>query len=975
MRGIDRDRRIDELYHTSWTLKDGAPSEIFSIAQTVDGYLWLGTTTGLVRFDGLRFENYESSSGQKLPGRNVGALLAIPDGGLVAGFSTGDVSILRNGQIASYGAQDGLPASAVRSLVRDRRGRIWAASVTGLSQFDGSHWRSIGADWNFSGGATAALVDRAGTLWIGTPDRVVFLTEGTEKFQRAADGLKYVTSLAQSLDGDVWMSQLRGPTQPVLPLRAGTPHPGLAANSNKIVFDDQGSLWLVTFGYGLFRMPYPDRLASSSVAEPNSLIEHYVQAQGLTSEYTETVFQDREGDMWVGTGSGLDRFQQSTAVPVPFPSPQPYMSLAAGDRGTVWVSPQNRSVMLVRDRHVSDAMPQEFAPIHLRKFNGIYRDASGVLWMATDRGIVRYEGRRFMEFPYPRSVGDPDRNGAAATMTEGRAGSLWVSILGDAIYRLADGNWTRLDALGGPKGVAISSFTDPDGHVWLGFLDKSVVRVGEGDVRVLSSNDGVQVGKIRCIQGRDGNVWIGGDDGLARFDGSAFRPLIPAGGRGLRDVFGVVETEEGLWLSENRGIVHVPRSELLAFEKDPGHRVNFRVFGFLDGVSAPLQRSSANPALVQSSDGLLWFATTQGLVFVDPKRIARNSVPPPLTVTAILANARSFLPSPGLALPERTRNLEIDYTGISLAMPERVKYRYKLEGADTDWQDVGVRRQAFYTNPGPGSYRFRVRAVNADGVWNDAGAAIDFSIVPAFYETWWFRLMGVLAAGGMMWLLYRLRMRLVTAQIQARLGERVLERERIARELHDTLLQSLAGISLQLDGVSKQVANAPEKAVALIRHVREQMDSCFREARIKVWNLRSPTLESQGLPSALAEFVERVSPASPARCDFAVSGVPRPCRPEIEEDLLRIAQEAVNNAMRHASADQIRVELAYGERSLSLRVSDNGHGFDLEEGYRKSGHWGLKGMQERAAQIRGTCTIKTTVGQGTDIEIGVSHLS
>src|ERR1700722_9099719 len=303
--GIDRNRRLDELYHTSWTTKDGAPSDIFAIAQTRDGYLWLGATTGLVRFDGLRFENYESPFGQAFPAKNVSSLLVVPDGGLWIGFSSGDVSLLKNGRITTYSQKDGLPSSTVRSLVRDREGHIWAASLAGLSQFNGSRWMSIGAEWNFSGGATAALVDHAGTIWIGTVDGLTFLPQGAGKFQTAATGLRYVTSLAETADGVVWMSQLGGPVRPLRPPfsdQLTAPQGG----SLKAFFDDQGSLWVPTLGRGLWRAPHPERLETWKPAELKALTERYTRANGLTSDYAETIFQDREGDIWVCTNSCLD---------------------------------------------------------------------------------------------------------------------------------------------------------------------------------------------------------------------------------------------------------------------------------------------------------------------------------------------------------------------------------------------------------------------------------------------------------------------------------------------------------------------------------------------------------------------------------------------------------------------------------------------------------------------------------------------
>ncbi len=973
--GIDRDRRLEELYHTSWTIKDGAPSEIFAIAQTGDGYLWLGTPTGLVRFDGLHFENYESPFGQAFPSKGVSSLLAVPEGALWIGFSSGDVSLLKNGRITSYGQKDGLPRSTVRSLVKDHQGRIWAASLTGLTFYEGSRWKLVGADWNFSGGATAALVDHAGTVWVGSVNTLTFLPQGAARFQTAATGLRYVTSLFESADGAVWMSQLSGPVRPVRPPFSNQVSAPMAG-SLKAFFDDQGSLWGPTLEKGLWRVPHPERFKTWKPAELAALTEHYTRANGLTSDYAETIFQDSEGDIWVGTNAGLDRFRQSAATSVPLPS-NPYMSLAPGDGGTVWVSPSNHALRLVRDRRFLDKLPEQFAAIRARGSCPIYRDAEGTLWMGTDHGLLRFAGGRLSQFTYPRGAKpDPDSKGVPLAMTEDHHSGMWVSILGDGVYRFSDGQWTNLEAMGGPKGAALAASTDSNGSVWLGFRDQSVVRIDDGGIRVFASREGLQVGSVRCIQSRGGKAWIGGDNGVAWFDGKSFRTLTSGGS--LRDVFGILETDEGLWFSEHSGIIYVPHSELVMFEKDPKHPVRFRVLDFLDGIDAPLQRSARNPALVQSSDGLLWFATAEGLVFVDPKRIPTNVVRPPVSITSIAANARTYVPTAGLALPDRVKNLEIDYIGISLAIPERVRYRYKLEGYDTDWQDPGARRQAFYTNPGPGAYTFRVMAASPDGVWNESGATIAFSIAPAFYETLWFRVICAAAVGGIIWMLYLLRLRLITAQLQARLGERLLERERIARDLHDTLLQSFQGSLFEVQAARNLFRRRPEDAMRTLDEAIGSAEAAIAEGRDAIRGLRSGSADRSDLAELLAATGQELSGGAgsnggrPAFC-VTVEGGPRCIKPVLQDEVYRIGREVLRNAFHHARAKKIEVEIQYNAQEFRIRIRDDRIGIDpkvLNEGAR-AGHWGLPGIRERARLVGAQLDFWSEGGAGTEVQLTI----
>ncbi|MCU1235695.1 MAG: Adenylate cyclase, partial [Candidatus Solibacter sp.] len=418
------------------------------------------------------------------------------------------------------------------------------------------------------------------------------------------------------------------------------------------------------------------------------------------------------------------------------------------------------------------------------------------------------------------------------------------------------------------------------------------------------------------------------------------------------------------------GILHIPQRELDLALRDTKHAINVENFDLVSDLpELPLLGPMASA--VRDAGGILWFATPRGVARIDPARIRRNPLAPPVAIRSVVADGKPYPVSQNTVLPPLTRNLRIGYAALSLSIPERVRARYKLEGSDKDWQDAGNLRDAFYTNLGPRKYTFRVIACNNDGIWNEAGASWNFEIEPAFYQTGWVNGLYVLAGATLIWLVYLLRLRQITARVNLRYTERLAERTRIARELHDTLLQNLAGVSLQLDGISKEVASTPDQARSLIDHVRREVDSCFRDARTKVWNLRNPELEEQGLEHVLRDLVKRLAPATTAHCTFTATGEPRPCPPEVAEELLLIAKEAANNATRHARPREIHVALEYGERLLRLRISDDGEGFDYKEGSRKSGHWGLKTMQERAAQIRGKCLITTAIGCGTQISVSV----
>jgi ligand-binding sensor domain-containing protein len=776
MFAIDRDRRIGELYHTGWTAKDGAPGKIQAIAQTPDGFLWLGTANGLFRFDGVHFEQFESKAGDAFQESDITALLATLDGGLWIGYRAGTVSFLKNGRVINYSERVGLPPSGVRQFVRDYQGRIWAVGAVGLTRFDGSHWKRLTSDQNVHGDGYSVFVDRSGTVWASTKDGVFFLTVGADKFQMAADHRTDGLSMAESLDGTLWIAQTERSVHTVAPLwkRSSAPNAEIRVGSLAILIDSQNSLWITTAGDGIRRVARPERLYGSTVAEFGPEAEIFTHKQGLTDDYVISILEDREGNIWTVTNAGLDCFRQTAFVPVALPSGTFGLTLAAADHGVIWVSAMNRHLMRIRDGKA--VREQRFGRSDAYY---IYRQENGGIWVSSNKLLHFKNGRidRQIASPGPRPV----------AIAEDSFRRIWVTMGVENVLRLKDGRWRSLKSLGGPGGISWSEFTDREGSLWFGFDNNTVAKIEGDEIQVLSAKDGIRVGTVVSIQGHGSDLWIGGPAGIALFDGRAFRPVLGENGQDFKDVLGIVATaSDGLWFSENRGIIHIPADEIEQWKKNSTHRMSYRIFDFLDGIPSSLQTTMFRPRAVEGTDGRIWFALTQGLVWVDPKRIPTNSIPPALSIDGADANGSNLRPFLPYRLAPHTTTLHIAYTASSLSVPERVRFRYMLGGQDKSWSEAGTRREAFYTNLSPGPYRFRVIACNNDGVWNDTGATWDFVIAPAFYQTIWFKVLLRIIAAGLMWLLYSLRLRQVTAQVQARLGERLDERGRIARELHDT---------------------------------------------------------------------------------------------------------------------------------------------------------------------------------------------
>jgi signal transduction histidine kinase len=422
------------------------------------------------------------------------------------------------------------------------------------------------------------------------------------------------------------------------------------------------------------------------------------------------------------------------------------------------------------------------------------------------------------------------------------------------------------------------------------------------------------------------------------------------------------------------GITHVTAGELAQFLNDPAYEVSAEHFDALDGLPGLSTERIPEPSLAESTDGRLWFATTRGIAWLDPVSLHQNlnRLPPPVIITSILSNGKTYPGSSDLTLPAHSDRLEINYTALSLAIPERVMFRYKLEGVDADWQNVGTRRQAFYTHLPPGNFRFRVIACNNDGVWNETGANLAVSIKPAFYQTWWFLALVVLTAAALMWWIIRRRISGIARQFQDRLAERLAERERIARELHDTLLQSLFGLTLRFNTAASHLP-AGDPAREALDEALQEADKVMQEGRERVLNLRGRHAPRVSLADALAQVGQQLRSIHPAHFQVTVQGRPRPLDAIVQEEILLIGREALTNAFTHSGGSHIEAQVSYHPTALHVCVSDDGGGIDeavLKAGYR-SGHWGLQGMRERAAKLRSELRVGRSNEGGTQIDLQV----
>jgi PAS domain S-box-containing protein len=723
------------------------------LAQSADGYLWLGSPDGLYRFDGVVFEHYQPQSGGPFPAQDVSSLSALPNGDLWIGFVSGAVSLLRNGSAKNYTARDGVPAGEISGFAQDRVGTIWAAASSGLVRLEGNRWKEIGKDWNFPGKAAyTVFLDGQGTLWVSSEDTLVFLPSGAHRFQPTGIRVGHVYQIAQAASGKLWMAETTRSVRPI-PLsdeRQPSDETEVQVGSQRILFDNDGALWITSLGDGLRRSPAPQSLRGR-IKEFSTAVESFTARDGLSDDFVRTILQDREGNIWVGTNNGLDRFRKTNLVPAVFPFKLHEPVWVAGAAGDVWVENPGALARVLGGR-VDRVHPLP------SQANSAYRDPAGAIWWVCTDAIYRYDAGNYTRIALPPSFPKPFL-ATHIEATEDGAGALWLSAGREGVFYRRDGVWHRLETASEfAKLSPRTAFTDWMGRAWIGYEGGTILLLKDETIqRVLPANDS-PVGSVSAINGHGRHIWVGGESGLAFFDGSRLRRVVPADADTFGEVIGVEETSNGtLWLGKSRGVIEIAATEIQQALGNPSYRVKYRIFDSFDGLPDTFVGDATNRRTIQGTDGRLWFSAAGGIVWIDPANISTNALPPPVLIRSVKASGRQAGSLTNLVLPPRTTDLQIDYTALSLSVPEKVRFRYRLEGADRDWHDAGTRREAFYTSLGPGKFHFRVIACNNDGVWNEEGAHLDFVIAPTWYQTIWFRGLYVLAFFMLLWTVYQMR--------------------------------------------------------------------------------------------------------------------------------------------------------------------------------------------------------------------------
>jgi signal transduction histidine kinase/ligand-binding sensor domain-containing protein len=965
--------------HRAWRLKDGAPPDIWALAQSSDGCLWLGTGSGLYRFDGITFEHFRLPVGQYFPSTNITALTILPSGDMWIGYYAGGLSRLTSDGITNFDTAQGLPAGWVSVIAVDPTGTVWAAMRSGLARFANGRWERIGVNMNLHGPSAAWLtIDSRGAIWVANGESVEVLFRGADAFAPTGVRSSMKAVIKEAPDGVMWLSDTVQGTRPITSSDGALLRPDLAIDmppalmslhASRMIYDQHGALWASEYGVGgaVKQTPAPVLSIRRGRVTATADISVFGTAAGLTSDVVTPLLEDQEGNIWVGTNLGLNQFRHRSFFAVTGLASKPASGIygLANDGGDGVVMTASGTVF--RGNGLTYERILSTLPLSLPVRN----DTDGNLWLSDTRSLWRYRAGLLQKIANPVITSSTQ---LIEAVTTDAANTLWVSIQSHGVFMFRGDSWTPLTPR--PFGVPNVIVNGPAGEMWFGFTENRVELFDSKSSRSYSSVDGLSVGNVTTVYAQNGEVIVAGDAGIAVLSGAKFRSLSPSQTEELTSVSGIVETSDGhLWLNGAAGVVRISKQELQKALDNSEYRPIFSLFDSADGLPGVAVRDAIVPTALVASDGKLWFETNQGIVWVDPNHLDTNPSMPHLIIRSITADEKTYDTHPNPPLPKGTKSIEIAYSAASLTFPERMRFRYRLDGVDDRWRDAGSRRRAFYTNLAPGTYKFHVISASNDGVWNETGAAFAFDIPPAFVQTKWFLAICVAAGMLVLWLLWTLRLQQVQAKMRDRLEQRVLERERIAQELHDTLLQGLLSASLQL-AVANSEMSPGTTAKPLVERVSQLLREMIDEGRDALRSLRTGLPDTdddpEDLERAFAQMPQDLAADEKIKYQLIVEGTPRSLRPLIREEVYRIGREALANAFHHSHASVIETVLDYAQDHFRIVIRDNGRGMDpevLRSG--REGHWGLSGMRERSERIDGKLRVRSAVGAGTEIDLTV----
>ncbi|HEV8037747.1 MAG TPA: two-component regulator propeller domain-containing protein [Bryobacteraceae bacterium] len=955
---LDPNRTMSQYIRDQWSAEQGFPGgAVYAIAQTNDGYLWIGAENGLVRFDGLSFRLYNHTNTPVFPTGPVLGLTTDADGNLWIRPQEQGLLRYRGGAFEIVFPLTGGEEAVVTAMGRDSHGDALFARANRLFRYGSGKFTLLTSPSEPTRLVISMAQTRDGKVWMGTRDAGLFYLSGV-RVTSVALGLpdRKVNSLQPAGERDLWIGTDNGIARwnGTELTRAGTPRSLDHVQILGISIDHDSNIWVAS-AHGLSRINSAGPTVTEERVQP--------VASGVSA-----LFEDREGDFWVGNSRGIERFRDTLFLTYDSsgtPGSKNDGPLYVDAAGRTWFAPSDGGLFWVKGDttgRISDAGLD----------NDVVYSISGgddELWIARQKGgltHLRSRGSWLTNETYTA------RNGLAQNSVyvvhRNLDGTVWAGTLGAGVSRFQNGRFTTFTTANGLASNTVSAIEESsDGSMW--FATPNGLSAFAGDRwRVYTGRDGLPPGGVNCLlEDSSGVLWIGTADGLA-FLHSGPVQIPRAMPESLHEpVLGITEDRTGwLWIATSNHVLRLNRDKLLAGALADSDVREFTSEDGLHGGGVNRQRS-----VVRDPLGRIWFSLNNGISVVDPARLNGNSVPAPIHMQTVSADGTMLNLEGPLRIPSARRRVTFSYIGLSLSMPSRIKYRYMLDGFDHGWSEPVAAREAVYTNLSPGFYRFQVMARNKEGVWNTEGAAVQFEIQPALWQTFWFQLSCVLASIATALALYRYRLRQLTRQLNVRFEERLAERTRIAQELHDTLLQGFLSASMQLHVT---VDGLPEGSPAKppLNRVLQLIGQVTEEARNTLRGLRSHEDHAPDLEQAFSRIRQELAIQDDIKFRVIVEGRPRPLHPLLRDEVYRIGREALVNAFRHSHARQIEAALEYGSDQLRIQVRDNGCGIDpevLRSG--RDGHWGLPGMRERAERIGARLIVWSSAAAGTEVELSI----
>jgi len=988
---LDPSLDVSQYAHTAWQVREGfTQGYIRAIAQTPDGYIWLGTGFGLFRFDGVRVERWlPPSNGQQLPSNFIVRLHVARDGTVWIGTISGLAS-WRDAKLTQYMDLAGL---VIGSILEDRNGTVWVGSYSlaspgKLCAIDGTKVDCHGSDGALAKGVSSLYEDSHGVLWAVARDGVWRWRPGSPRFYHMPFATAVAPDLSEDGDGTL-LIPLPGRLARFMGgnLETQHPYPALARNVDGVTLlrDRDGGVWIGTDGAGVVHL----RQGRADV---------FSQADGLSGDLVTSLFEDREGDVWVATLGGLDRFRNYAVTTYArhegFGTIPGHGSVVAGRDGSIWMGTNDGLRMLNHgevtiygraDDHRSESR-SVWLPVRYVASRGlrdhvsvsVFADNTGRILVSTPYAFGYMENGRFVSM---RDV----PGGTVSSVARDTQGNLWIANDDQGLLRLSkDGivqqiSWASIGHKDGAQSLAADRST---GGLWLGFDGGGVAYFRDGQIKeTYGRAEGLGSGRVSELYvGTDDTVWAATEGGLSRIKNGSVLTLTSKNGLPCDAIHWITQDEDhSFWLNMTCGLVRIVPSELDAWATDSRRKIQPTVFDSSDGVSNAPIGFHAGSQVTWSLDGKMWFeAYLGGAGVIDPPHLVGNKITPQVHIERITANGRTYDASNGLRLPPRISDLKIDYTALTFVAPEKVQFRYQLEEQDHNWREVTNDREVQYSNLAPGKYIFRVIASNNSGVWNEAGDTLEFSIAPAYYQVNWFRALCVVAAVLLAWGLYRRRLHQLQRRFNQGLEARVSERTRIARELHDTLLQSLHGLMFQFQAARSMLPQRADEAAGLLDTAIGTTERTITDSRNAIQHLRSEATRDGDLEQWLTATSQQLAQSlngdgHTPLFRLTVEGERKTLSALPCDEVCRITREILRNAFQHAQASVIEAEIRYDRRELRVRIRDDGRGIDSQvlQAGGTTGHWGLRGIRERALQIGARLDFWSEKGAGTEVELTV----